>query len=255
MALVWSDAIPEGAVQFKEGKFGCLLNLFAQAARRGRVAGGSRETIVCSGARTALGFGDELAASEEQLEHYGAVLSKGMAAARDREAHREQMEAVRPSWRPLFEFGERRHCSFEMARDWLLNGMPRYEIPSRYVLFKPLELVSAEENIRAVIFPVNPDELAGLTTLLGSVMEGTDPVQAPQGPDCFRISGYACAQHDAKSPRAVLGMLDVDGREVMRRHFGQHTLTLTLPRPLFERMEREAHDSVLRIPGWLKLRA
>jgi hypothetical protein len=106
-----------------------------------------------------------------------------------------------------------------------------------------------------VIFPVNPVELSGLVTLLGSVVEGTDPVQVPPGADCFRITNFAYAQCDAESPRAVLGMLDVDGRKVMRKRFHDDTLTLTLPMPLFRRLEREADDSVLQIPGWLKLRS
>jgi hypothetical protein len=101
-----------------------------------------------------------------------------------------------------------------------------------------------------VIFPVNPVELSGLVTLLGSVVEGTDPVQVPQGADCFSIAGFAYPQHDDESPKAVLGLLDVDGREVMRRMFHEDTLTLALPMPLFRRLEREADNSVFQIPGW-----
>ena len=255
VAVVWSEDIPEGAFEFKEGRFGCILNLFAEASRRGRVAGGCRETIICSGGRAALGFGNDFVESDEQLDRYAAVFSKGLESARDQATYREQMEAVRPSWRAMLEFGERRHCSFEMAKEWLLNSLPRYNIPDRYVLFKPLSQTDPEENTRAVIFPVSPLELAGLTTLLGSVVKGADPVQVPQGADCFRIGCFAYAQYDADPPRAVLGMLDVDGREVMRRRFRDDTLTLTIPTPLFLRLEREASNSVLQIPGWSKLRS
>jgi hypothetical protein len=255
VAVVWSDAIPDGALQFKKGRFGCILNLFAEASRRGRIAGGSRDTIVCNGGRSALGFGADLVASEAQLELYAAVFSKGLESARDEAAYRARMEAVPTSWRPLYEYGERRHCSFEMARSWLLHGMPRYEIPHRYVFFKPLSKTEPDDNARVVIFPVDPVELSGLVTLLGSVVDNTDPVQIPQGADCFRIASFAYAQYNARSPKAVLGMLDVDGREVMRRRFHKDTLTLTLPMPLFWRLEREADNSVFQIPGWLKLRS
>jgi hypothetical protein len=255
VAVVWSEDIPEDAFEFREGRFGCILNLFAEASRRGRVAGGCRKTIICSGGRVALGFGNDFVESDEQLDRYAAVFSKGLESARDQATYREQMEAVRPSWRAMLEFGERRHCSFEMAKEWLLNCLPRYNIPDRYVLFKPLSQTDPEENTRAVIFPVSPLELAGLTTLLGSVVNGADPVQVPQGADCFRIGCFAYAQYDADPPRAVLGMLDVDGREVMRRRFRDDTLTLTIPTPLFLRLEREASDSVLQIPGWSKLRS
>jgi hypothetical protein len=253
VAVVWSDDIPEAVLEFTKGRFGCILHLFAEASRKGRVAGGSRETVVCSGGRAALGFGGEFVESEEQLDHHAAIFAKGLESARDPAAYREKMESVRPTWRPLYEFGERRHCDFDMARRWILDCLPRYDIPHRYVLFKPLTETDPDENIRAVIFPVSPLELAGLTTLLGSVVEGADPVQVPQGADCFRIGCFAYDQYDAEPPRAVLGMLDVDGRDVMRRKFHDDTLTLTIPLPLFLRMERKAENSVLQIPGWSKL--
>lgn len=255
VAVVWSDEIPDGAVEFKEGRFCCILNLFAEASRRGRIAGGCRETIACPGGRAALGFGVDFVESEERLDHSSTIFSKGLAAARDSEAYREKMESVRASWRPLYEFGERRHCSFDMARKWIANCLPRYDIPHRYVLFKPLRDTGSGDNIRSVIFPVNPLELAGLVTLLGSVVEGADPVHVPQGADCFGLGCFAYDQFDAEPPRAVLGMVGVDGREIMQRRFHHDTLTLTIPLPLFERMEKEAGDSVLTIPGWSALRA
>jgi hypothetical protein len=255
VAVVWSDDIPEGALQFKAGRFGCILHLFAEASLKGRVAGGSRDTIACSGGRAALGFGVEFVQSEAQLDHYSAIFSKGLESAPDRAAYEEKMKAARSSWRPLYEFGERRHCSFDMARAWIQTSLPRFDIASHYVLFKPISQADTEDDIRSVIFPVSPLELAGLTTLLGSVAEGSDPVQVPQGADCFRIGCFAYAQFDARSPRAVLGMLDVDGRDLMRRKFRDDILTLTVPMPLLERAEREAGHSVLKTPGWSALRS
>lgn len=37
VAVVWSDTIPGDAVQFKVGRFGCVLYLFAQASRKGKI--------------------------------------------------------------------------------------------------------------------------------------------------------------------------------------------------------------------------
>jgi len=250
VAVVWSDTIPESAFQFREGKFGCVLYLFAEAARRGRIAGGSRETTTCTGGRAALGLGVDFDASEESLDRYAAALSKGLRSARDQVAYRARMESVRKSWRSLYEYGERRHCNAELAREWIAHGLPRYDIPHEYVLFKPLSRTAPDENVRAIIFPVSPVELAGLVTLAGSVMQGTDPVQVPQGAACNSIAAFAYAQADQAAPRAVLGMLDVDGREVMRRRFRDDVLTLTLPTPLFRRLEREADDCVFQTPAW-----
>ncbi|HSQ85970.1 MAG TPA: DUF169 domain-containing protein, partial [Desulfobacterales bacterium] len=157
------------------------------------------------------------------------------------------------SWRSLYEYGERRHCNAELAKEWIFNGLPRYNIQYKYVLFKPLNRTDSHENIRAVIFPLNPVELSGLVTLAGSVMLGTDPVQVPQGADCNSITAFAYAQAESNDPRAVLGMLGINGRKLMRKRFRDDILTLTLPIPLFQRMEKEANDCVFQIPSWKKL--
>jgi len=253
VAVIWSDTIPDEALEFKKGKFGCILYLFAEAARRGKISGGNRESITCTGGRAALGLGVGFDASEELLDSYAAVFSKGLKSASNQEAYRARMEAIPKNWHSLYEYGERRHCNAELAKEWILNGLPRYDIPYEYVLFKPLSHTAADENVRAVIFPVSPAELAGLVTLAGSVIPGIDPVQVPQGADCNRISAFAYAQADQAEPRAILGMLGVDGRKVMRKHFKDDTLTLTLPAPLYQLMEQEANDCVFQTPSWQKL--
>ena len=79
-------------------------------------------------------------------------------------------------------------------------------------------------------------------------MQGTDPVRIPQGADYNSIATSAYAQADLASPRAVLGMLGVDGREAMRKRFLDDILTLTLPTPLFQLMEQEADDCIFQMP-------
>ena len=253
VAVVWSNTIPDDAFQFKKGKFGCILYLFAEAARRGKVAGGNRESITCNGGRAALGLGVDFDASDELLDRYAAVFSKGLKSASNQVAYRARMEAAPKSWHSLYEYGERRHCNSELAKEWILHGLPRYDIPYEYVLFKPLSRTAPEDNLRAVIFPVSPDELGGLVTLAGSVMPGTDPVQVPQGADCNSITAFAYAQAELSESRAILGMMGVDGRKVMRKRFRDNTLTLTLPALLYHRMEQEANDSVLQTPSWKRL--
>ena len=253
VSVVWSNTIPDDALQFKKGKFGCILYLFAEAARRGKVAGGNRDTISCNGGRAALGLGIDFDNSDELLDRYAALFSKGLKSAGNQKAYQARMEAAPKNWRDLLKYGERRHCNAELAKDWILHGLPRYDIPYEYVLFKPLSRTDSDENIRAVIFSVSPIELAGLVTLAGSVIPGTDPVQVPQGADCNNITAFAYAQAKRNAPKAVMGMLGVDGREVMQKRFRDDTLTLTLPIPLYQRMEEEANDCVFHIPSWKRL--
>jgi hypothetical protein len=198
-------------------------------------------------------LGVDFDASDELLDRFAAVFSKGLKSAANQKAYQARMEAAPRSWRDLYRYGERRHCSAELAKEWILHGLPRYDIPNEYVLFKPLSRTDSDENIRAVIFSVSPIELAGLATLAGSVIQGTDPVQVPQGADCNSITAFAYAQAESADPRAVLGMLGIDGRELMRRRFRDDILTLTLPLPLFQRLEEEANDCIFQIPSWKRL--
>ncbi|MGD8562964.1 MAG: DUF169 domain-containing protein [Desulfarculaceae bacterium] len=253
VAVVWSDTIHRHVFQFKQGKFGCVVYLMAEASKRGKIAAASRESIACPGGRAALGFGVDFDVSEEILDRYAALFSKGIKSASDKAAYEAHMQARPKNWQDLYKFGERRHCNADLAKDWILHGLPRYDISQKYVLFKPLSLTAPEENLRAVIFPVSPLELSGLVTVAGSVMAGTDPVQVPQGADCTSITAFAYAQAEQPAPRAILGMLGVDGREVMQKRFRRDTLTLTLPAPLYHRMEQEADDCILQTPPWKDL--
>lgn len=250
VVVIWSNSIPDDAFQFKKGKFGCTLYLFAEASRRGKIAGGSRDSITCTGGRAALGFGSDFDASDELLDFHAALFSKGLKSACNQSAYRSRMDDAPKSWRDMYEYGERRHCNAELSKEWILNGLPRCDIPYKYVLFKPLIRTDPDENVRAVIFPVSPVELAGLVTLAGSVMPGTDPIQVPPGPACTSITAFAYAQVDQTETRAVLGMVDVEGREVMGKRFRDDTFTLTLPVQLYHRMEQEADDCVFQTPSW-----
>jgi hypothetical protein len=200
-----------------------------------------------------LGFGVDFDASAEMLDRYAAIFSKGLESAQDKETYRARMEASPAGWRSMYEYGERRHCSAELAKHWMRTGLPRHDIPYEYVLFKPLNRVGEADLIKAVIFPVNPIELAGLVTLAGSVMRTSDCIRYGQGPDCTSIAAYAYEEAESANPRAVLGMMGVDGREVMRKRFRDDVVTLTLPEPLFRRMEQEAEDSVFQTPAWKTL--
>jgi len=254
VAVVWSNTIPDDATQFKEGKFGCVLYLYAEASVRTRIAGGCRKTIACNGGRCALGLGVDFDASEEMLDRYAAIFSKGLESAEDKKGYRAHMDVSPDSWRSMYEYGERRHCCAELAKHWIKSELPRFDIPCEYVLFKPLGRVEDDDQVKAVIFAANPIELSGLVTLAGSVVYKSDCIRYGQGPDCTSIAAYGYAEAESTNPRAVLGMMGVDGREVMRKRFRDDVVTLTLPEPLFRRMEEEADDCIFHTPMWKALR-
>ncbi|MCP4628138.1 MAG: DUF169 domain-containing protein, partial [bacterium] len=102
VAVVWSNTIPGDTFQFKNGKFGCILYLFAEAARRGKIAGGNRKSITCEGGRAALGLGVDFDTSDELLDRYAAVFSKGIKSSGNQEEYRARMEAAPKTWHDLY---------------------------------------------------------------------------------------------------------------------------------------------------------
>ena len=58
VALIWSDEKPAKAVQFQEGKWGCIMWLAASAAE-GKAAACDRKTFGCFGGGVGMGFGDQ----------------------------------------------------------------------------------------------------------------------------------------------------------------------------------------------------
>ena len=58
VALIWSDQKPAEAMQFKQGKWGCIMWLAASAAK-GKAAACDRKTFGCFGGGVGMGFGDQ----------------------------------------------------------------------------------------------------------------------------------------------------------------------------------------------------
>ncbi|MFH2118960.1 MAG: DUF169 domain-containing protein, partial [Pseudomonadota bacterium] len=58
IALIWSDEKPEGALQFQEGRWGCVMWLAASAVK-GRPAVCDAKTFGCFGGGVGMGFGEQ----------------------------------------------------------------------------------------------------------------------------------------------------------------------------------------------------
>ena len=56
VALIWTNQRPGEAIQFKKGKWGCIMWLVASAAK-GKTTVCNRETFGCCGGGVGVGFG------------------------------------------------------------------------------------------------------------------------------------------------------------------------------------------------------
>lgn len=108
VALIWSDAKPEDALELRKDAWGCVMWLYARVTRDGRTAVFSRETFGCAGGAMGLGLGrpfDRHSARTE--ENFCYFLSNGIEGAKDRTEYAALAEkAVNPNQKKMLLEGE-----------------------------------------------------------------------------------------------------------------------------------------------------
>lgn len=254
VAILWSDDKPDGARQFTEGRWGCVMSLFAQAAR-GKTAVFDRDTCGCFGGGTGLGFGNVY---EQRwpggIECFHHFLSIGNIR---REGGEESLAEVRPYVRDqtydnLAE-GERYVKSPELVKKYLEN-LPMIDVPAKYVVFRPLpEVDEKTEEPVVVVFPVNPDQLSALTVMAHYERDDMNAVYAPFCAGCQSVGILAYHESKAEKPRAVIGLTDISARVFTAKTLGKDILTFAVPLKMFHEMESNVEGSFLDRHSWQKL--
>ncbi len=166
VALIWSNAKPEDALELRKDAWGCVMWLYAKVARDGRTAVFSRETFGCAGGAIGLGFGrpfDRHSARTE--ENFCCFLSNGIEGAKDRTEYAALAESVvNPNQKKMLLEGERLMKSPAVVRRFL-ECLPVYDVPAKYVVLKPLSLVQENETIQTVTVLANADQISVLSIL------------------------------------------------------------------------------------------
>ncbi|RDV84550.1 DUF169 domain-containing protein [Ammonifex thiophilus] len=242
VALLWSDEKPSGARQFSPGKWGCVMWLFAAAAR-GEVAACDRETFGCLGGGTGLGFGNQYLNWPGGIENFYCFLSTGRP---NRDASKGELR--REAARQMLE-EERYLRSPEVARHFV-QQLPMTDIPARYVVFKPLGMVEERERPVVVIFTANPDQLAALTVLANFGRAAGDNVLIPFAAGCQAIGILPYREAQAEQPRAVVGLVDLSARRNVAKLLGREVFTFAVPFKLFRVMEEWVEESFLAKEEW-----
>ncbi len=231
VAVVLTDVRPDGAAQFKEGaRAGCVMAMLLATAAAGRTAVFSRTTFGCPGGGVGLGLGEWY--SGFPIER---LLSTG-----------GQVELPHGQVLDLHE-GERFFDCPETGRRWTA-ALPFRQVPTEYVVFKPLAEVTAEETPTLVVLLVNADQLSALITLVGYRRGTIDNAIAPWGGACQAIL-FAYAEAEREQPRGVIGGFDI----AQRHRFAPGTLTFTVPYALYQELEGNVAGSFLGTAPWLKL--
>lgn len=227
VAILFSDEKPEGAAEFVEGRWGCVIALLTAAAK-GKMAVVNRATCTCGGGKVGLGFG----AWEEGGAHGGIeyFLSTGRG------------EGYPP--------GERYKKTPELAREFA-EDMPTRDIPFAYVIFKPLTLVDpATEVPQQIVFYANPDQLSALIVLANFGRHG-DNVKIPFAAGCQSIGILPYREAEQSPSHAIVGMIDISARP----YVDPDILSFTVPYAMFTELEGYVDESFLQTNAWKKVKA
>jgi hypothetical protein len=122
------------------------------------------------------------------------------------------------------------------------------DLPTEYVVFKPLAQMTENDAPALAIFLANPDQLSALMVLANYNRADSDSVIAPFGAGCQSIL-FGFAEAERNPSRAVIGFTDISVRRLVERD----TLSLTVPWKMFLEMEANVDGSFLQKSQWLEL--
>ena len=253
VALIWTNDRPEGASQFKEGKWGCVMWHFANAAK-GKIAVFDRNTFGCWGGGVGLGFGNQYVKFPGGEECFHYFLSTGN---KNWEKGRAVGEGLKPyvseDFYDEFMEGERYVKTPEAVKEFVTQ-LPIVDIPYQFVVFKPLNQVDPQkENVIVIAFPVDPHQLVALIVLSNYGRDTFENVIVPWGAGCQSIGILTYREINKKPQRAVIGMTDLSARKNIRKQLGDNIMTISMPYEMFLELEGYVEGSFLERPTWRAL--
>jgi len=253
VALVWTNKKPEDALQFKKGRWGCVVSMFANAAK-GRTAVFDRETYGCWGGGVGLGFGNQYVnfpGGEECFCHFLSTGNKQWDTGKNVADKIEKY--VGKEFLEDFLYGERYFKSPQLVKKFV-NSMPIIDIPARYVVFKPLKDVNlSREQPVVIIFLANPNQVSALVILANYGRGDTDNVIIPYAAGCQTIGIFPYRETKSDNPRAVVGLTDISARENVKGVIGEDLLSFAVPLKMFQEMEDNVEGSFLQRRTWKAL--
>lgn len=240
VAVVWTNQRPDQALQFKEGRWGCVVSML-NAAAKGKTAVFDRKTFGCLGGGTGLGFGNQYVNFPGGIEYF---LSNGNKDLANTEAGKNIIRNL-----PALEHGEGYAKTPELAKKFV-DSLPITDVPFEYIVFKPLNKLLPGETPKVVAFLVNPDQLSALVVLANYARETNLNVVAPFGAGCHNVCIIPYREDDSGTPRAIIGLTDIS----VRKQVDKDILSFTVPYKMFLEMESNVEGSFLEREEWKKVR-
>jgi hypothetical protein len=255
VALIWAETVPQGSIQFKPGRWGCVTSMFATVAAKGLVGAFDRKTYGCWGGGVGLGFGNCYENFPGGIEGFCHFLSDGNEHSAEGRRVGEQIA----QWgdRHLLDDylqGERYLKDADITRRFL-KTLPICDIPAQYVVLKPLDASDPDKDIiKNVTFFVDPDQFSALVVLANYSNPELENVAVPWGAGCQVLGILAYRELEREHPRALVGMTDISARQNVRAALGEDVMSVTMPWPLFLKMEQDVEGSFFGRSTWQELR-
>lgn len=239
VGILLTNEKPEGALQLKEGRWGCVVAMMSAAAR-GKTVVFDRKTYGCIGGGTGLGFGNTYTQFPGGIEHF---LSTGNKEFCNSEIGKNIVRNM-----PALEQGEGYIKNPELAKKFV-DSLPMTDVPTEYIVFKPLVNFAEGETPRVVVFLVNPDQLSALVVLANYEREHNLNVIAPFGAGCHTLCIIPYNEEQADNPKAVIGLFDISARKCVDKDI----LAFTVPYKMFVEMEGNVEGSFLERHEWQRV--
>ena len=216
VAVLWQEEMPDEAIHFQEGKWGCVVALI-KAASKGRVAVATNDTTVCLGGKAGTGFqGYE----RGWIEYF---LSTGNDSIPKSERYKKTPE---------------------LARNFT-ETIPRVTA-GKCLVMKPLEMVAEGERPECIVFLVNADQMSGLVTLANYDQATQNNVEVHFASGCGQALLYPLSAEQKGEKTCYIGLTDPSARKVT----GKDLLSFSIPYSRFLEMEQEADGSFLTTDTW-----
>jgi len=253
IAILLADQAPENALRFKKAKWGCVMIMFAHAAR-GKTAAFDGETYGCWGGGVGLGFGNTYLRFPGGVECFAYFLSSGnIQWEKGKEVAKVLEGASGKEFVENFLQGEAYLKTPELVEQFL-RELPMEDMGSNYVLFKPLSEVDLQtERPETVIFIADPDQLSALVVLANYGREGLENVIIPFAAGCQTIGILPFREAKSGKPKAVVGLTDISARKIVRNLLGKEYLSFAMPWVMFLEMDSNVEGSFLERNTWQSL--